>query len=36
MVTSSSEEATAIYEKFQNIYRQIQFKIEHPDNTNLD
>ena len=33
MLTSSSEEATAIYEKFQNIDRHIQFKIEHPDNT---
>ena len=33
MLTSSSEEATAIYKMFQNIYRHIQFKIEHPDNT---
>ena len=33
MLTSSSEEATDIYEKFQNIDRHIQFKIEHPDNT---
>ena len=33
MLTSSSEEATAIHEKFQNIDRHIQFKIEHPDNT---
>ena len=31
MLTSSSEEATAIYEKFLNIDRHIQFKIEHPD-----
>ena len=33
MLTSSSEEATAIFEKFQNIDRHIQLKIEHPDNT---
>ena len=33
MLTSSSKEATAIYEKFQNIDRHIQFKKEHPDNT---
>ena len=33
MLTSSSEEATAIHEKFQNTDRHIQFKIEHPDNT---
>ena len=33
MLTSSSEEATAIYEKFQNIDRHIQFKIEHLYNT---
>ena len=33
MLTSSSQEATAIYEKFQNIDRHIQCKIEHPDNT---
>ena len=32
MLTSSSEEATTIYEKLQNIDRHIQFKIEHPDN----
>ena len=31
MLTSSNEEATAIYEKFQN--RHTQFKIENPDNT---
>ena len=28
MLTSSSEEAMAIYEKFQNIDRHIQFKID--------
>ena len=33
MLTSSSKEATAINEKFQNIERHIQFKKEHPDNT---
>ena len=33
MLISSSEEATDIYEKFQNIDRHIHFKIEHPDNT---
>ena len=33
MVRSSSEEATAIFEKFQNIDRHVQFKIEHPNNT---
>ena len=33
MLTSSSKKATAIYERFQNIDRHIQFKIEHPDNT---
>ena len=33
MLTSSSKEANVIYEKFQNIDRHIQFKIEHPDNT---
>ena len=33
MLTSSSEDATAIYEKFQNIDRHIQFKIDNPDNT---
>ena len=33
MLTSSRKEATAIYEKFQNIDRHIQFKIEHPYNT---
>ena len=33
MLTSSSKETTAIYEKFQNIDRCIQFKIEHPDKT---
>ena len=32
MFTSSSEEATAIYKKFQIMERHIQFKIEHPDN----
>ena len=32
-LTSSNEEATAIYEKFQNTDRHIQFKREHPDNT---
>ena len=30
---SSREEATAIYEKFQNVDRHHQPKIEHPDNT---
>ena len=33
IITSSSEEATDIYEKFQNIDWYIQFKIEHTDNT---
>ena len=33
MGTSSSEEATAIYEKFQNIHRHILFQIEHLHNT---
>ena len=33
MLTSSSGEANAKYEKFQNIDTHIQFKIEHPDNT---
>ena len=33
MLTSSCEETTSIYEKFQNIDRHIQFKIEHLDNT---
>ena len=33
MMTSSSEEATTIYEKFQTIDRHILFKIEHPDKT---
>ena len=33
MLILSSEEVTTIYEKFQNIDRYIQFKIEHPDNT---
>ena len=32
MLTSSGE-ATAIYEEFQNIDRHIHFQIEHPDNT---
>ena len=32
MLTSSSEETTAIFEKFQNIDKNIQFKIEHQDN----
>ena len=30
MLTSSSEEATAMDEKFQNSNRHIQFKVEHP------
>ena len=34
MLTTSSKEVTAIYEKIQNIDRHIQIKIEHPDNTN--
>ena len=33
MLTSSTEEAIAIYEKIPNIDRHIQFKIEYPDNT---
>ena len=33
ILTLSSEEASAIYEKFQNIDRHIQLKIQHPDNT---
>ena len=33
MLTSSSEKATAIFKKFQNIDRHIQFKMEHPDDT---
>ena len=33
MLTSSSEEATAIYEKFQYTDIYIQFKTGHPDNT---
>ena len=33
MLTSSGKEVTAIYKKFQNIDRYIQFKIKHPDNT---
>ena len=33
MLTSSQRRTTSIYEKFQNIDRPIQFKLEHPDNT---
>ena len=33
MLTSTSEEATAIYEMFQNIDRCTKFKKEHPNNT---
>ena len=33
MLISSSEEATAMYAKFQNTDRHFRFKIKHPDNT---
>ena len=35
MLTASSEEATAIYGRFQNIYRYIQFKIDNTGSLSL-